>query len=146
MAKNQANQFVSLLEGWFTKLPPLSPKVREVIVSITPWYALIFGALGLISSIGALGLLSTLPAIFAVSGYTSYAGYGIVYGILGIASSALLLAAFPGTKAKKMSGWNFLFWSEVVGTVSAVIAVSAVGVVFAAVGFYLIFQIKSYYK
>ncbi|PIZ97017.1 MAG: hypothetical protein COX79_03875 [Candidatus Levybacteria bacterium CG_4_10_14_0_2_um_filter_36_16] len=58
----------------------------------------------------------------------------------------LLLMAFPGTKARKMSGWNLLFWSEAVSAVSAVVSMAFGGVVGAAIGFYILFQIKSHYK
>lgn len=145
MASN-SQSIITTVEDLFKKLPNLPKNVQEVIVTITPWIALIFGILGVLGGIAGLGILTAFSPVLVLGGSTSSAGMGIVSVILGLASSVLLLMAFPGTKARKLKGWNWLFWSEAVSLVSAVIAFSVGGVVFALIGFYLIFQIKSYYK
>lgn len=145
MASN-SQSIITTVEEWFKKLPDLPKNIQEVIVTITPWIALIFGILGVLGGIAGLGILTAFSPALVLGGSPSSAGMGIVSVILGLASSVLLLMAFPGTKDRKLKGWNFLFWSEAVSIVAAVIAFSVGGVVFALIGFYLIFQIKSYYK
>lgn len=148
MEKNSSNALVVTMQSWFDKAPALPANVREVIVNITPYIALIFGVLGVCGALAGVGLLSAFAplAMFGgVSGMSSYGG-SFVAAVIWLVSSALLLAAFPGTRAKKMSGWTLLFWSEVVSLVGSVVALSIVsGLIGALIGFYLLFQIKSYY-
>lgn len=146
MAKNSSDTLITTVEDWFKKLPNLPKNIQEVIVTITPWIALIFGILGVLGGVAGLGILTAFSPVLVLGGSAYSTGTGIISVILGLASAALLLMAFSGTKAKKLKGWNFLFWSEAVNVVAALIAFSVGGVVFSLIGFYLIFQIKSYYK
>lgn len=147
LAQGQSvNQLISSIEEWFLKLPALPKKWLDVIVNITPWIALIFGILGVLGSFAAIGILTFLAPFVALGSGVGVASGGIIGAILAFVASALLLAAFPGTKAKKISGWNFLFWSEAASIISSVVAISVAGVVGALIGFYILFQIKSYYK
>lgn len=147
MAKsNDVNQLIGTVEEWFSKLPPLPKKWNEVIVKITPWIALIFGVLGVFTALAAVGVLTVLAPFVAVGSGAGAASSGIIGSVLFLISSALLLLAFPGTKARKMHGWNLLFYSEVVSLISSVIAFSFGGVIGNLIGFYILFQIKSHYK
>lgn len=146
MAKTDANQIIGMVGEWYAKLPPLPKNWREVIVKITPWVALVFGVLGVLISLAGLGILTVLSPLIAMGAGIGAASNGIVGVILALVSSALLLAAFPGTKANKLSGWTLLFWSGVVNIVSSVVAINLGGVLWGLIGFYFLFQIKSYYK
>lgn len=146
MAKSSMSGLIDTVGEWFNKLPVLPKGGRDVIVKITPWLALIFGILGVLGGISALGILTVFSPLSVVGGGVQAVGTGILSALLGLVSSALLLVAFPGTRKNKLSGWNFLFYSETVSLLSSVLAISLFGILFSLVGFYLIFQIKSYYK
>jgi hypothetical protein len=149
MAKNTAKNVVDTMEDFFKKAPALPANAREVLVQITPWLALIFGVLGVLGALGGIGLLtvfSPLAVFSGAEGVSSYGG-GVVAAWIWLASSVLLLAAFPGTKARKLSGWNLLFWSEVLNVAGSFVSGSFIGAIIGGlIGFYLLFQIKSYYK
>ncbi len=140
------NQLIRSMEEWYSKLPPLPKSWRDVIVTITPWLALILGVIGVLGSLAAVGILTFLAPFVMLGSGIGVASGGIIGAVLALVSSALLVLAFPGTNARKMSGWNLLFYSEAVFIVSSVVAVSVAGVVGALIGFYILFQIKSYYK
>lgn len=144
-----SKDFIETMAEWFDKAPQLPKNWREVLVKITPVLALIFGLLGIlvgISGLGALTVFSPLAALGGVSGMSSY-GTGFITAIIYLLGSILLLAAYPGTKAHKKSGWNLLFWSEAVNFVGGIVSLSIVSAIIGAlIGFYLIFQIRSYYK
>jgi len=147
MAKsNGLNQLVDTMEGWYSKLPSLPKQWVETLVMITPWVALIFGILGVLALLAALGVLTALSPFMLLGAGVGAATGSLIGTGLALVSSVLLLMAFPGTKAHKMSGWNLLFWSEAVSAVSAVVSMAFGGVVGAAIGFYILFQIKSHYK
>ena len=148
-SKTSTNDIIDTLGDWFAKFPELPKNAREVLVKIAPIISLVFGVLGVIVAISGLGLL-TATSPFAVMGgvqATSAYGTGFVAVLIYLVSSVLLLAAFPGLKAKKMHGWNLLFWSEAVNLLGGLVSLSILSAVIGAViGLYLLFQIKSYYK
>ncbi len=146
MASNGAQDIIKMMEDWFSKLPALPKNVNEVIVKITPWIAVIFGVLGVLSSIALFGITTVAAPFLAMGGYVGQAGGGMIAAVLALVSSVLMVAAFPGTKSHKMSGWTLLFYSEVVSVVASVVMLSVGGLVGNLIGFYILFQIKSYYK
>ncbi len=135
------------LEGWFAKAPALPKSATDVLVQIAPWLALIFGVLGVLASLAATGLMTALSPMMLLGGGVGAATGGIVGAVLALVSSVLMLVAFPGLRDRKMAGWKYSFWSEAVSVVSSVVALNLVGAVIGgAIGFYILFQIKSYYK
>lgn len=133
---------VVTLEDFFKKAPQLPKGGRDVIVTITPWIALIFGILGVIAGVGLVGV-----SPLGLFGGTSVAFGALISGVLAIISSVLMLMAFPKLQKHLYGGWMLLFWSEVVNVVSQVINLNLLGAVIGGlIGFYLLFQIKSYYK
>lgn len=140
-SKNWVDSFGEL----FAKLPPLPAGVREFIVAITPWLALIFGIIGVLGSLAAFGISTAFAPIVIMGGSTNFGGLMIV-SILSLVESVLALIAFPGLLKKRAQGWTFLFWSEVVGVVASVVSINIGSVIFALIGFYILFQIRSYYK
>jgi len=136
-----------MMEEWFMKLPALPKGGRDVLVQVAPWIALVFGVLGVLVGLGGLGLLSVLsPLMLLGSGVGATSGSLLSVGV-SLVSSVLMLVAFPGLKQRKMQGWNLLFWSEVAAFLASLIALAIVGaLVGAVIGFYLLYQIKSYYK
>lgn len=149
MAKNYPDTIIDTLGDWYAKAPALPKNVKDVLVNITPWIALIFGVLGILGAVAGLGILTVFSPLAVLGGMNSATSYGggFIAALFWLASSVLLLAAFPGTKARKMQGWNMLFWSEMVGLIGSIISLQIIpGIIGALIWFYLLFQIKSYYK
>lgn len=146
MATKQQNDFISMTEQWFAKLPPLSTNARKNIVGILPWLALIFGILGVVFSIVGLGALAVLSPFAMMAGGSHIAAGGIVGAVLALGSSVLLLASYPGLKARTSKGWKLAYWSEVVTVISAILSLSVLSVLISLFGIYLLFQVKSSYK
>ncbi len=148
MAKN-SKDVVGMLEDVFAKAPALPTNAKEVIVKIVPIVAIVFGILGVLGAISGLGILTVFSPIALFGGALGISSYGtgFIAAILWLISSLLMLAAYPGTKVRKLTGWNLLFWSEVVSLGGSLFAGSIVsGIIGAAIAFYILFQIKSYYK
>jgi hypothetical protein len=139
------NSLIDTAGEWFEKLPSLPKDAKELLVKITPWVALIFGVLGVLRGIAGLGILTVFSPL-AMMGGVKVVGLGFISPLLWLISSALLLAAFPGANKRKTQGWNFLVYSEAVSLITNILAVSLSGVIFTLVAFYLIYQIRSYYR
>src|SRR3989344_2204070 len=126
-------------------MPALLTSADNVLVMSGPWIALVFGVLVILGGLAGLGLMSAF-APFAVMGRVGGYGLAMVASVGWLVSSVLMLVAFPGLKAGKLGGWNWLFWSEVASVVASVVAISIGSIVGALIGFYLLFQIKPRYK
>ncbi|HSD98739.1 MAG TPA: hypothetical protein VLB73_03505 [Patescibacteria group bacterium] len=145
MAKSKNWQ--DMMEEWFGKLPSLPKGGRDVLAQVAPWFALIFGVLGVLAGLGGLGILSVLSPMMLLGSGLGTTANTLLSVAIALVGSVLMLVAFPGLKKRKMQGWNLLFWSEAVSFVSSLVAFSFVGgVIGALIGFYLLYQIKSYYK
>lgn len=141
------DQYIKMLGDWFKKAPALPKSATDILVKIAPWFALIFGILGVLGGIAATGLLAALSPFVALGGGIGVATGGIVGGILVVVSAVLMVLAFPGLKDRKVNGWNMSFYSQVVSIIGSIVALNLVGALISAlIGFYILFQIKSYYK
>jgi hypothetical protein len=115
---------------------------RELIVKFGPWICLLL-------------LVITLPAVLFLLGLGAalvpFAGYAYATGftystIFLIAYFALLIAALPGLFARKRSGWNFLFYGELLNIVWMLLSAQILGaIVGGLIGLYLLFQVRSLY-
>lgn len=147
------DKFVSMLEEWFSKLPALPVNLKTTLVKIAPWLALIFGILGVLGSIGGVLALLGLGAFgasmmpYGGMNVVGASALGIVVLLSSLASSVLMLMAYPGLKDQKKAGWRLAFWSETVGLLGSLISLNIVGLIISAlIGYYILFQIKSSYK
>lgn len=132
----------------FEKFPHLPEGGRKFIVDIAPWIALVFGVLGVLALLGAGGI--GMIAAMTTMGVALPMLIGVVISLI---SSAMLLMAFPGLKAHARKGWNMVFYSQVVSVIGGLVGIVIGGmynifgvVIGALIGFYILFEIRSYYK
>lgn len=115
---------------------------KEWIVKYGPWIDLVLLVMFLPAISIALGLGA---AFMPFAGYAYGVGFGLATIVL-IVQLALQVAALPGLFARKMSGWTFLFYSQIVGLVYSVVSGNILGaIVGAVIGFYVLFQIRAKY-
>lgn len=150
MSTKAKTDVIEMMGEWYEKVPALPKRWQEKIVKIIPILSLIFGILGIILAIGGLGAFTlTAPVAFlgGAEGVASY-GNGFLMTLIYLVGWALMLAAYPGLKAKKGNGWNLLFWSEVVFLIGGLISISGIfsAIIGALIAFYFLYQIRSYYK
>lgn len=145
MAKQTANDYIDMLENVYKGAPKLPENARETLVKITPIISIVFGILGVLAGLS----LVTVSPLGMVNGMHS-SGMLVVSGIATIAASALMIAAYPKVQKRLLSGWTLLFWAEVINVASSLLTLSVGSVlstiIWAAIAFYILFQIKSYYK
>jgi hypothetical protein len=144
------------LEGWlapfFEHAPHIPEKGRQFIVDIAPWLVLIFGGLSVIGFLGG-GMMMGTATLFSGGLALMYVTSFILPFVCSFIATVLMVCAFPGLKEKKKSGWNLVFYSEVVNVAGGMLGVfsgalyllvsTAIG---ALIGFWILFEIRSYYK
>jgi hypothetical protein len=136
--------FLGFLDFYLVKKAPfqIPDGGREWLVKYGPWIIIIM-------------LVLTLPLLLFVLGvgtvFMPFGGYGYAagFGILTIfvlAQIALEVIALPGLFARKMSGWNFLFYSRLVGVLGSLTAGSIIGGLLGLViSLYILFQVRGLY-
>ncbi len=136
--------FMETLEYYLVTKAPLQlpADIKEMIVRFGPWANLIF-------------LITLLPILLAVLGLNGmFSGFAYFYvstgwtlhSIVSVATLVLGAMAIPGLFARKMSGWNFLFYEIVVSLVGAIAYGNVFGGILSfIIGAYVLFQVKSYY-
>ncbi|PIP86228.1 hypothetical protein COT86_01975 [Candidatus Collierbacteria bacterium CG10_big_fil_rev_8_21_14_0_10_43_36] len=130
------------------KAPALPKSVKDILVSIAPWFELV-------------GAIFSLPALFAIFGFsatlygTPYGGYMMGragYGfslatVFLMVGMVLMILAIPGLFKRSKMGWNYVFYSVLVNAVYSLVTFNFFGLIVSSlISLYLLFQVKSYYK
>jgi hypothetical protein len=146
MSTNKSADFIDTMGEWFDKFPAIPKNGREVLVKIAPIISLVFGILGILIGISGLGILTIFSPVAFLGGATGY-GAGFLSALIYLVSSVVLLISYPGLKAHKYKGWKLLFWSQAIDLVGGLVSMAIISAIIGAlIGFYLIYQIRSYYK
>jgi len=116
---------------------------REWIVKFGPWITVVLLILTLPILLFALGL----GAIFIPFGGIGYAsGFGVLT-LFVIAEVGLMIAALPGLFARKMAGWQLLFYSQLVNIAYNVLSGHVVSALLGGlIGLYILFQVRPLYR
>lgn len=146
----QVKQWTKMLDDYYAKLPPLPKGASDFIVSVAPWLALIFGVLSVLTGIAGFGVLAVLSPFATVAGAGVYAVTGLVASLVLLVEGVVMLLAFSPLKGRHVRGWNLMFLSLVLSVLSSVVSLRVFGVVEsiigALIGYYFLYQIRSYYK
>jgi len=156
------------LDDVFNKNAPALPAgAKKFIVTYLPYINLILGVLSLVAAWGLWNAAHTVNTLvdYANTLSATYGGEKIstnrltftVWLALGVlvVEALLYIAAFSGTKARKKSGWNLLYYALLINVVYGVIVLftdyggvgSLIGsLIGSAIGAYFLFQIRGSYS
>lgn len=154
LQSNIAGLEAMLNEYLVKKAPSLPSGLKDFIVMLTPWFA-ILSVIGLAYSVLAYFLVSMLSLGITMP-YSNYPGYGmsgmygIVFLVVSIIQIALLAMAINGLFNKQLKAWRLLFYSSLVSVVASVVTFSFGSILMSLIGavisLYFLFQIRAYYK
>lgn len=133
--------------GWLGELyshfPSFSQESKAVLVKILPSFVLVLGILMTVASV--LEILGTpILSVFTL-GKSSLIQMLVLPNILGIAQGVLMTSSFKALRDKKIRGWRVLFWSQLLWVLAGLISLNP-SLILGFIAFYLLFQVKSYYK
>ncbi len=149
-AEKAPKDLMGFLEYYLVKKAPfqIPDNAKEWIVKYGPWITVV----GIVIMLpGLLALLGLSAALMPYAGaYAS--GWGVT-NILLVVTIGLEAAALPGLFARKIGGWNLLFYSVAVSVLSGLVSVfyGSFGSLFstalsALISLYVLFQIRPLYK
>ncbi|HSX44092.1 MAG TPA: hypothetical protein VLE69_02230 [Candidatus Saccharimonadales bacterium] len=155
------------LEGVFKGLPPLPEGGKEGLTKAFPWIALVFGILQLLAGLSLWHLTRYVNvlndyanSIYQVTGTRvglSSTDKMIIYLgiIILIVDAVILLMAVSPLMKRARRGWDLLFLSALINLIYSIVSIFISGRGFgtfllnlltSAIGFYLLFQIRSKFK
>ncbi len=135
---------VGFLDFYLVKQAPfqIPDGGREWIVKFGPWITVVLLILTLPILLFALGLGAILIPFGGV-GYAS--GFGVLT-LFVIVELGLMIAALPGLFARKMAGWQLLFYSQLVSIAYNILSGHVVsGLLFGLIALYILFQVRPLY-
>jgi len=163
------NQLETKLDDIFEKNAPKIPaNIRKMLADWAPWLALIGGIFTLWSAYalwswanvasGLLDYANTLCQTYAGPGCNSIATsrmgltVWLALAVL-VVEGILYLLAFPGLRARKKAGWNYLYWGVLVNLAYGLVSLfTGYGVgtligslIGSAIALWLLFQMRSEY-
>ncbi len=153
MSTNSANsnspliQLEDTLNVYFgQKAPALPENIKELIVKYGPWVTLVLLILAAVPLLGVIGLGALLSPIALMSG-VSYGGMYLLTLAFSVAIIVLEAIAIPKLLKRQKSGWNLVFYASLLSSVSSLLSRDIFGLIIGTLlSFYILFQIRSYYK
>lgn len=148
--KNWKTMLVELenkLAEFFTKkLPALPEKAKELIVKFGPYLVVVMLVLTIPAILALIGIgIAATPFAF-VGGLRGGIGY-VISLIFGLAMLVLEIMAVPGLFKRQMKAWKLLFYISLISAVSYVLSFNLGGLIIGTgISWYILFQIRSYYK
>ena len=152
MADNQSAMTLieqTLHEYMVAKAPALPENIKEILVKIAPWVTLVVLIVTLPLVLLALGLGALVAPFAFLAGPVAGLHYGAVYMVsmlvLGV-TVVLQALSLPGLFKRSESGWRFAYYGVLVSVLYNLVSFNLVSAIIGgAIGFYFLFQVRSYY-
>lgn len=157
---NSVEKLEITIAGWYKGLPHLPGDVRKWLAENVWWITLVGVVFGAFSVLGMLffSLLAGAALTAIAGGLGAIAGIAIFLSVLftvllGAVSLVLAGMAINPLKAMQKKGWTLLFWVLLIGAATVIVTnlLSATfigliwGLLWAAVGGYFLFELRSYF-
>lgn len=128
----------------------LPANAKETLVKVSPWIIIIVLVFTLPLVLFAFGLGALVAPFAFLGGPAAGADYaaGFTLAMVFLAVAVVLdIMALPGLFARSMRGWRLVYYGTIASLVYSLVSGNVLGgLINALISFYLLFQIKSYYK
>lgn len=139
------SDLVGFLDFYLVKKAPfqIPDAAKEWIVQWGPWITVVLLVLALPPLLFVLGIGAALVPFGGVGYATGFTYLTLVL----IVQLGLMLAALPGLFARKMAGWQLMFYAQLLSFMFSLLSGSIIGAfVGAVISLYLLFQVRPLYK
>ena len=140
---------IGFLDFYLVKKAPfqLPDGAKEAIVRYGPWIAVVLLVIGLPPLLFLLGLGAALVPFTVPFGGVGYAAGFTYFTLLLIVELGLDVAALPGLFARKMSGWQLIFYARLVSLAATLLSGLLVSAIIGGlISLYILFQIRPLYQ
>jgi hypothetical protein len=146
----QLKPLVKTLDENYVKVPALPKQWKDLLANFAPWLALLGGIILVLGAVSLLGLGSVLSPFAMIAGAGSFAIMWLIAAAFLLVGGVMELLAFSPLKARKERGWNLMFYALLLNALSSIVRLNVSDIVMAIIGFligyYFLYQVKTYYK
>ncbi len=141
-----ADDFAIKLESFFVgSLPALPDSIKEIIVKISPYLALVLSILLLPLILGALGLGALFMPLSFLGGIGTGFSY-IIAMVFALGALVLQLMAMPGLFKREKRSWKLIYYATLLSLIDDIVTFQLGGLILSTlISFYFLFQVKSKY-
>ena len=141
------NQLEGTLRDAFGKLPSLPTSIKDLIVKLAPFVALVAFIVNLPVLLIYLGIGGLATTIQEAAGRFAVIGYGTIGTVFSVALLALEGLSIPGLFSRTMAGWRYAYWAVLVQGLSTLLTGSLMAfVINTGIALYVLFQVRSSYR
>lgn len=135
-----------LADFFIKKLPAMPDKAKEAIVKYGPYLTVIMMILTIPMVLAVLGFGAIATPFVFLGGFKGGIGY-IISMIFGIVMIVLEIMAIKGLFKRQMSAWKLLFYVSLISALSSLLKLELGSLIIGTgISWYILFQIRSYYK
>jgi len=146
MTKNKyLTQIEKTLDLYFGKKAPAMPEnIKELIVKYSPYLTAIALIFSIPTLLFALGVSRAFMPLAFAGAYRPGLSISIIISLVAMILEAI---ALPGLFKRTKKSWEYMFYASLVMIISYIFDLNLGSLIIGgAISFYLLFQIKSYYK
>jgi hypothetical protein len=130
------------------KLPAFPENIKDILVQIAPWLALLGAIIGALSFVTVLGAGSFVSFITIGTGAYGGSSWAMWVGLLSLAAVTYFCAmSFKPLQNKERKGWNNMYWLSLISFAMNILSGEIISAVIGAfIGFWILFQVRSRYN
>lgn len=140
-------QIEEKLNLYFGKKAPAMPEnIKELIVKYSPYLAVAVLIFALPAILFAFGI-STFAMPFAyVGGFHRGFSFSFI-ALISLIALVFEVMAIPGLFKRTKKSWQYMFYASLISLLSSLLSLDLGSIIIGgAISFYILFQIRSYYK
>lgn len=143
--KQYTDQLDKVLSEYLVKKAPALPKeIKDILVKIAPFFAILAVVLGLPAILAVFGLGAVLTPFAWVAGART--GMYWLFWAVGLAQIILAGMSIKPLFARAGHGWRLMYYSQLLSILSSLGNVNVGSLLFTVLSLYLLYQVKSSYK
>lgn len=143
--KQYTDQLDKILSEYLVGKAPALPKdIKELLVKLAPFFAILAVIFGLPALLAVFGLGAVMTPFAWVAGART--GIYWLFWAVGIVQVVLAGMSIQPLFARSGHGWRLMYYSQLVSIISSLGNVNIGSLIFTVISLYLLYQVKSSYK
>lgn len=126
------------------KAPPIPENIKELIVKYSPYLTAIALIFSIPTLLFALGVSRAIMPLAYPDAYRPGLSISLIISLIAMILEAI---ALPGLFKRTKKSWEYMFYASLLMIISYIFDFNLGSLIIgSAISFYILFQIKSYYK
>mgnify|MGYP003419422675 FL=1 len=143
--KQYTDALDKMLSLYLVKQAPVLPKnIKDILVKLAPYFAILAVIFGLPAILAVLGLGAVLTPMAWVAGTRT--GFYWLFWAVGLVQIVIAGMSIKPLFARAGHGWRLMYYSQLLSIVTSLGSYNLGNLVFTVLSLYLLYQVKSSYK